>query len=239
MSKGRRNRDKRAAAKLARPDLPNPPVTVADSSVQVRHAAGVDELAQFEKWASMADAGGPLTARRLIEAHTQGFLATALDFEAGPGADERAFRAGQLEAMTWAHTFALVAVDDNGPVGGLLAGPSEYFLSMLPPQAGMQPVMNGILRTSKLHFVSVGDAHRRSGAGTALVRTALDIVQRSQADLLYGQFEAEDHGLERFYRNIGFSIHPTGVGLDFSSIFGFTAGPSPMPSERFFTKRFH
>ncbi|MFJ4654130.1 hypothetical protein ACIP5Y_22925 [Nocardia sp. NPDC088792] len=69
--------------------------------------------------------GGPVTARRLVQAHDDGFLATALDFAAGNGANERAYRGGGLEALVWAHTFALVAVDDDGVLGGLLAGPSE------------------------------------------------------------------------------------------------------------------
>lgn len=97
----------------------------------------------------------------------------------------------------------------------------------------------GILRSSKLHFVSVDQPHRRSGAGSALVATALDIVQRLHADLLYGQFEADDQGLEHFYRKAGFTLYPTGAGLDFSPIFGFSFGPAPMLNERFFTKRFH
>ncbi|GAB2452122.1 GNAT family N-acetyltransferase [Nocardia tengchongensis] len=240
MSKGNRNRAKRAAAaQAARPQPGTPALAVPGSSVRIRHAADVEELAQFERWASMADAGGPVTARRLIEAHNQGFLATSLDFRTCGAADERAYRAGQLEAMNWAHTFALVAVDDSGPIGGLLAGPSEYFLSRMPPQAGPEPIMKGILRTSKLHFVSVDDAHRRSGAGSALVAAALSIVKGSQADVFYGQYEADDHGLERFYRKAGFTVHPTGTGLDFSSIFGFNYGPAPMPTERFFTKKFY
>lgn len=206
----------------------------------MRHAGGADELAQFEKWAGMADAGGPVTARKLVEAHADGFLATALDFKSTRAANERALRAGSFDALHWAHTFALVAVDDTGgPIGGLLAGPSDHFLSKMPQQFGAQPLVNGILRTSKLHFVAVEETHRRTGAGAALVATAREIVRGSQADVFYGQFDADDPALERFYRKAGFTIHPAGTGLDFSSIFGFRFGPMPEPSERFFTAKFH
>ncbi|MGW4125192.1 hypothetical protein [Nocardia sp. NPDC004711] len=95
MSKSRRNRESRAAAtKSARPQPHTPVAPAAGLSVRVRHATNADQLAQFEKWASMADARGPLTARKLIEMHTRGVLATALDFQARGGADERALRAG-------------------------------------------------------------------------------------------------------------------------------------------------
>ncbi|MFJ4654129.1 GNAT family N-acetyltransferase [Nocardia sp. NPDC088792] len=111
-------------------------------------------------------------------------------------------------------------------------------MARLPPRTGLQAVLNGILRTSKLHFVSVDENNRRDGAGASLVREAIEIAQRSQADLFYGHFEANGPGLERFYRELGLTLHPTGAELDFSAIFGNPGGPSPMPSERFFTSQF-
>jgi hypothetical protein len=47
---------------------------VSVGAYRVRPARTPEELSGFERWASMADAGGPKLAAHLVHAHVDGFL---------------------------------------------------------------------------------------------------------------------------------------------------------------------
>ncbi|MEU8901320.1 GNAT family N-acetyltransferase [Nocardia sp. NPDC048505] len=213
------------------------PVT-SDQPFQIRHATTIAELQEFERWAGLADSGGPVTAARLVEAHTSGFLATSLNPAAGGGGDVAALERGGPEAIGWAHSFALIALLDDTPIGGLLAGPSLHWLSSIPPQFGFEPMLQGMIRTTKLHFVSVEESQRRSGAGSALVRAAIETAHSACVDLFYGQFDTSSTHLARFYSDLGCTLHRPGAPLDFSALLGIPGGPVPGPGEAFFSRAF-
>ncbi len=101
--------------------------------IRVREARTVEELRGFERWASMAGAGGPRTAARLVDARTQGVLGAGLgDPDRSHDAMLAAVMRGDFEAVTWTRTMALVATLDGEVVGGLLAGPAAQFLGAWP-----------------------------------------------------------------------------------------------------------
>ncbi|MGY5205699.1 GNAT family N-acetyltransferase [Nocardia gipuzkoensis] len=208
--------------------------------IRVREARTVEELREFERWASMAGAGGPRTAARLVEARTEGVLGAGLgDPDSSHEAMLAAVMRGDFEAVTWTRTMALVATLDGEVVGGLLAGPAAQFLGDLADKHNLAPtaVLGAVLFTCKLHFIAVSEPHRRRGVGEALMRAAVSTAFLGGAQIMYGQFLSADRGLAEFYRRQGFTLMKPDTGLNFAAwLGGFPGGPMPLPGEQFFCR---
>ncbi|WP_280406599.1 GNAT family N-acetyltransferase [Nocardia carnea] len=211
---------------------------MAVGDFRVRPARSAEELQEFEKWATMAEAGGPTLAEELLQAHTAGNLSTALrDAHRSYEALLAGVMQNDFEAVAWSRTMALVATLKGEVVGGLLAGPSAQFLYDMAEKhdLGVVPVLDALLHTSKLHLVAVDDSQRRRGAGEALISTAVSTAYLSGAQILYGQFLTKNPGLAYFYGRQGFTLMPPETPLNFSAwMGGLSAGPAPLPGERFF-----
>lgn len=205
---------------------------------RIRPARTSEELSGFERWASMAGAGGPKVAAHLVHAHEDGFLGAALR---DPDSSHRMLLSAvmnrDLDAVVWGRTAALVAVLDEEVVGGVLVGPAAQFIADLAEahDLGSGPVMRALLMTSKLHLVAVDEEHRKHGLGRALVDAATSLAYRGGAEILYGQFLTEDQGLADFYSRLGFIVMPPATPLSFARwLDGFPGGPAPLANETFF-----
>lgn len=211
---------------------------IAVGAYRVRPARTPEELSGFERWASMAGAGGPKVAANLVHAHADGFLGAALrDPDSSHRMMVAAVTGGDLDAVVWGRTEALVTTLNEEVVGGALVGPAAQFISDLSEahDLGTTPVMSALLFTSKIHLVAVDEDHRKHGLGRALVSAATRLAYKGGVEILYGQFLTEDQGLADFYSRQGFIVMPPATPLNFSKwLGGFPGGPAPLANETFF-----
>ncbi|WP_280487502.1 GNAT family N-acetyltransferase [Nocardia farcinica] len=240
-SKGRKPKKRSVSSRRASPRLAAVPAAVTELAVgayRVRPARTPEELSGFERWASMAGAGGPKVAQNLVRAHGDGFLGAGLrDPDTSYRMMVSSLFGGDLDAVLWARTDALVATLDGHVVGGAMIGPAAQFISEVGEvhSLGTTAVMQVMLFTSKLHLVAVDDDHRRHGLGRALVRAAAAAAYRGGVKILYGQFLTENRGLAEFYGRQGFTVMPPATPLNFSQwLDGFPGGPAPLENETFF-----
>ncbi|MBC7301056.1 MAG: GNAT family N-acetyltransferase [Nocardia sp.] len=239
-SKGRKPK-RSVTPRRATPRLTSSVVVAQEVAVgryRVREARTREELAGFERWASIAGAGGPVLAAKLVSAHTDGILAQGLrDPETSFGMLMSAVTGGDLDAVVWARSIALVATLDGQVVGGAFVGPAAQFIADIAErhELGTTAVMGALLFTAKLHLVAVDDEHRGHGLGAALVRAAITAAYRGGAEILYGQYLTDDQGLAQFYLRQGFTPVAAGKPMDFSQwLDGFPGGPAPLAGETFF-----
>ncbi|WP_297622246.1 GNAT family N-acetyltransferase [Nocardia sp.] len=239
-SKGRKPKKSDAVRRASprRLSVPAAAKEIAVGPYRVRPARTPEELSGFERWASMAGAGGPKVAANLVSAHADGFLGEGLrDPDSSYRMMAAAVTGGDVDAVVWARTDALVATLDGQIVGGALVGPAAQFISDLGEAHDLSTtaVMQALLFTSKLHLVAVDDDHRRHGLGRALVHAATFSAYRGGVQILYGQFLTSDQGLADFYGRQGFTVMPPATPLNFSQwLDGFPGGPAPLANETFF-----
>ncbi|WP_433716962.1 GNAT family N-acetyltransferase (plasmid) [Nocardia sp. CA-084685] len=211
---------------------------VAVGPYRVRPARTTEELRGFERWAAMAGAGGPKVTENLVHAHADRFLGEGLrDPDSSHRMMMSAVTGGDLDAVAWARTTALVATLDGQVVGGTLVGPASQFIADLAEKHNLDTtaVMQALLFTSKLHLVAVDEDHRRHGLGRAFVNAATSAAYRGGVEILYGQFLTEDPGLAEFYRQLGFILKAPAEPLNFAQwLGGFPGGPAPLANETFF-----
>lgn len=185
----------------------------------MRPARTPEELSGFERWASMAGAGGPKVADNLVHAHSDGILGAGLgDSDSSYRMMVSAVTGGDLNAVVWARTDALVATLDGQVVGGAMVGSAAQFISDLGEAHGLgtMAVMQAILFTSKLYLVAVDADHCRHGLGRALVRAAAPAARRGRVEILYGQFLTDDGKFGDFCGRQGFTVMPPATPLKFS-----------------------
>lgn len=143
----------------------------------------------------MAGAGGPKVAENLVRAHAEGFLGAALrDPDSSHRMMVAAVTGGDLDALVWARTAALVATLDGQVIGGNAhrAGHTVHRRPAEKHHLDTTAVMRALLFTSKLHLVPVDEGHRERGLGRALVSAATGLVSQFHLQLDIG-----DRGLTR------------------------------------------
>lgn len=186
----------------------------------------------------MAGAGGPKVAENLVRAHADGFLGEGLrDPDSSHRMMVSAVTGGDLDAVAWSRTTALVATLDGQVVGGTLAGPATQFIADLAENHNLDTtaVMQALLFTSKLHLVAVDEDHRRRSLGRTLVNAATSAAYRGGVEILYGQFLTDNRGLAEFYQRQGFIVMAPAEPLNFAQwLGGFPGGPAPLADETFF-----
>jgi len=184
-------------------------------SFEIRAAVGRTEFRKFRGLNQLAGVPNVERSARLIWlAYKTGLLSSALSADSGDVV-EHAWATAGLRGAVITRSVALVAVSHGEVIGGLSAGPSSNFIR---PLAGTDraAVLHAVLATVKIHVLAVLPEYERNGIGRALIQHTVDTYTAAGAAVVYGQV-VTNTGNARFYRRCGFTVHPVGNPLLFTS----------------------
>jgi GNAT superfamily N-acetyltransferase len=110
---------------------------------------------------------------------------------------------------------SLEAVRTGKVCGGLIAAPPHRLIRLYLSDRS-EAVRE---RVVKLEALGVDPNHRGQGGGSLMVQEAIKRFREASYRWMYGQFET-DRRLTHFYSQLGFNVHPPGIGIDFPERLG-------------------
>lgn len=206
-------------------DRPDPRIAVRDIDSEA-------ELHQFVRWAAMSGVGDPdFLVEHLLGFHQDGLLGS--DLITTRATVRRTLDTHGVPAAAATRTSASVAVVDGQLAGGILSGPTLWLLTRVIATSP-DHLLLALLRTSEIQVLAVDEQHRRTGAGAALVNSAIRSSRALKAHVLYGQFP-NTPPLLSFYHGCGLTVHTPGAAIDFGKLAGIDLTINTSSEGRFFT----
>ncbi|WP_040713685.1 MULTISPECIES: GNAT family N-acetyltransferase [Nocardia] len=200
--------------------------------IAVREIDSEAELHQFVRWAAMSGVGDPdFLVEQLLGFHQDGLLGSG--HTSARATLRRTLDTHGVPAAAATRTSASVAVVDGEIAGGVISGPTMWLLTRVIANSP-DHLLLALLRTSEIQVLAVDEQHRRTGAGAALVRSAIRSSRALKSHVLYGQFP-NTPPLSTFYRSCGLTVHTPGAAIDFDSLAGLELRIYTSSEDRFFT----
>ncbi|MGN2636505.1 GNAT family N-acetyltransferase [Nocardia takedensis] len=200
--------------------------------IAVRDIDSEAELHQCLRWAAASGVGDPdFLVEQLLGFHRDGLLGS--DLVTSRATLRRTLDGHGVPAAAATRTTVTVALVDGQLAGGIISGPTLWLLTRVIASSP-DDLLLALMRTSEIQVLAVDEQHRRSGAGTALVNSAVRASRALKAHVLYGQFQ-DTPGLSRLARRCGFTTHPPGAAVDFGRLAGIDLTIDPSSEDRFVT----
>ncbi|MET7772070.1 GNAT family N-acetyltransferase [Nocardia sp. NPDC005366] len=203
-----------------------------DRRITVREIDSETELNQFVRWAAISGVGDPdFLVEYLLGYHQDGLLGSG--HTNARATLRRTLDTHGVPAAAATRTTVSVAVVDGRIAGGVITGPTMWLLTRVLANTP-DHLLLALLRTSEIQVLAVDEQHRRTGAGAALVRSAIRSSRALKAHVLYGQFPNTPR-LSSFYRGCGLTVHTPGTAIDFDRLAGIELTIHTASEDRFFT----
>lgn len=141
--------------------------------------------------------------------------------------------AGRWTELGLGVSFVLVACDRQGDVVGALVATAAKSLLEGALLQGIDPRMAIMVPVAvlKLRVLAVQEQARGLGLGAALLKRAGQLTDTLGFFLFYGQVDASDEGLARFYSRCGWQVHAPGESVSLSDRLRLPLGVTPQDGE--------